>query len=260
MHHNGTASRVDWCRKAGRGILSIPAPITSSHWRSRGAPAAMPLSAESAPAVVQCSVPGLYQGGFCLLYISLFYLVPLLPHQEGMIAQPEFGRPMKIRDAVPLDHSGSHPIRPRGPSWVVEGNPVLFGQQTGDHPTGDLCRGPLEEGREEGVPHRILHNLVGHLYFYGDVLYKGPLLMEGLLQACKCGLRVPTRHPGQVFHWILPAFHLIPKKVILRRLGTHEVPKVAASCHYLESVSPENGLRPRDVPGRHNQDALGWFW
>ena len=69
-----------------------------------------------------------------------------------MIDRPELGRPTKRRDKVPGDHAGRRPIRPRGPSWVGEGNPGLFDQKTGDRPPGDICSGPLKEGHEEDVP------------------------------------------------------------------------------------------------------------
>ena len=48
--------------------------------------------------------------------------------------------------------------------------------------------------------------------------------------------------------------------MVLRLLGTHKSPKVVASCHDLKFEALEEGLCLRDVPGRHNQDALGWLW
>ena len=150
-HHNGKASRVGWCHSAGRGSPSTPAPLTPPHWRSRGAPTAMPLSTESSPAVVHLSStrrPGLSEGGLCLLHMSLSYLVPPLPHQEGMIAWPELRSPLECRDKVPQYHTGRHIIRPRGPSWVREGYLGLFDRHTGDRPTRDLCHGPLKEVHE----------------------------------------------------------------------------------------------------------------
>ena len=82
---------------------------------------------------------------------------------------------------VPSDHVGRRPIRPRGPSLFGEVNPGLFDKNTGDRPPRDLCCGPLEEGRVEDVPQRILHNLEGHPNVQGDVLHEGPLLLKGLL-------------------------------------------------------------------------------
>ena len=62
---------------------------------------------------------------------------------------------------------------------------------------GDLFCGPLKGYREEYVLHCILYHLEGHPHVRGDALHKGPLLMERLLQAWVCGLRVPTFHPIQ---------------------------------------------------------------
>ena len=42
-------------------------------------------------------------------------------------------------------------------------------------------------------------------------------------------------------------------------LPPNESSEVAAPCHDLKPVSPKEGLRPRYVPGRHNQDALVWL-
>ena len=174
---------------------------------------------------------GLSQGVIGLLRMSLLYLIPSLPHQEGMIVQPEYGRPTECRDKVPLDHTGRRPIRPRGPRWVGEGVTGLFDQQTGDSPTGDLCRGPLEEGQEKDFLQRILHNLEGYPCVRGDVLHKGQLLMEVLLQACICGQRVMTRQPGKVGQKIPPAFHLLPKQAFLRHLGPYKSPDFGSLQH-----------------------------
>ena len=64
-----------------------------------------------------------------------------------MVARPEFGRPAERRGKAPRDYAGRHPIRPRGPSWVGEGDPGLFERQNGDRPTRDLRSAPLKEGR-----------------------------------------------------------------------------------------------------------------
>ena len=58
-----------------------------------------------------------------------------------MFARPEFSRPTVRRNEVPRDQAGHFPIRPRGPSWVGEGDPGLFDRQN-----GDLCHSPLKEG------------------------------------------------------------------------------------------------------------------
>ena len=154
-----------------------------------------------------------------------------------MIAQPELVRTSERRNEVPHNHTGRRPIRPHGPGWVGEGNPGLFYRQTSDIHPGDLCRGPLKEGPEEDIPQRILHHLEVYPYVRGDVLHEGPLLLEGLLQSHVCGLRVPTRHPGQCGHRMPPALHLLPQPAVLRLLGTHKSPEVAVSRHNLESVA-----------------------
>ena len=128
--------------------------------------------------------------------MSLSFLLPTLPHQEEMVARPEFGRPAERRDEVPRDHAGRCPIRPRGLCWVREDDTSLFDRQTGDRPPGDLGRGPLKEGREEDLPQLIFYHLEFYPYVQGGALHKGPLLLEGLLQSCVCGLWVPTRHPS----------------------------------------------------------------
>ena len=81
--------------------------------------------------------------------------------------------------------------------------------------------------------------------------------MEVVLQACVCGLRFPTRHPGQGRHQSPPAVHLLPQTAILHCLGPHKAPKVVAYRNYLEAVAPEDRLCQRDVPGIHDQDAHG---
>ena len=70
------------------------------------------------------------------MYLS--YLVPSLLHQEGMIAQPEFGRPTKRHNKVLRDHTERRLIRPCGPSWVAEGNTGLFDQKT-DNLSPGIC-------------------------------------------------------------------------------------------------------------------------
>ena len=97
----------------------------------------------------------------------------------------------------------------------------------------------------------------GHPYVQGDVLHEGPLLMEGIFQAHVCGLRVPTRHHGRGGHQIPPDFHIPPPKLVLRQIRPHEAPDVASARHDMKSISPEEGLRPQEVLGRHDQDALG---
>ena len=73
---------------------------------------------------------------------------------------------------------------------------------------------------------------------------------------CRCRLQ----YPGQGGHRIPPAFHLLPQPAVLRLLGTHEAPKVAAYRHDMKSVCLEESLRPRGVLGRHDQDSLGRLW
>ena len=149
---------------------------------------------------LRCGSLGLFQGGLCLLHMYPSYIAPPLPHQEGMIVRPEFGRFAERHGKVPGDHAGRCPIRPRGPSWVWEGNLDLFDRQTSDRPPGYLCCAHLKEGREEDVLQRIFHHLEGHTNVLGDAFHKGPLLMEELLQAYVCSLRVLMRHPGQGGH------------------------------------------------------------
>ena len=76
--------------------------------------------------------------------MSTLYIFTTLTHKEGMIARPELGCPSERRNEVPHNHTGRRPIRPRGPSWVVEGDPGLFDCKNGDRPPGYLCRGPLK--------------------------------------------------------------------------------------------------------------------
>ena len=94
-----------------------------------------------------------------------------------MVARPELGRPVERPNEVLCDHAGHRSIFPCGPSWVRESDISLFDWQTGDRPLGDLCRGPLKEGREEDIPQHVLYHLEGHPYVQGDALHKGPLLM-----------------------------------------------------------------------------------
>ena len=53
------------------------------------------------------------------------------------------------------------------------------------------------------------------------------------------------------------SFKLGNSTAILRRILPHKAPELSATCHDLESVAPEEGLRPRDVMRRHDQDDLG---
>ena len=108
------------------------------------------------------------------------YLRPPLPHQQGMVARPEFGCPAERHYEVPRDHAGCRPVCPCGTSWVRDGNPGLFDRHTGDLPPGDLRRGPLKEGREEDILQHILYPLKIHPYVRGDAFYEGPL--------CTCSL------------------------------------------------------------------------
>ena len=149
---------------------------------------------------LRCSGPGIPQGGLCLLCMSLPYFIFPFPHQEGMVDRPEFVYPVERRDKVPLDHKVFRPVRLCGPSWVGEGDPGLFDRQTSNRPPRDLRRGPLKEVRDKHVPQRIFYRLKGHPYVWGDALHEGPLLLKGLLQACVCVIRLPTRHPNQGGH------------------------------------------------------------
>ena len=126
--------------------------------------------------------------------------LPPLPHQEGVVARSEFGRPVERHDDVPCDNVGRRLVCPCIPSWVGEGDLGLFDWNTGDCPPGDLRRGPREQIREEGVPQLILYRLKGHSYFRGNMLHKIPLLLKGLLQTRVCCLRMKTFHPSQVGH------------------------------------------------------------
>ena len=87
---------------------------------------------------------GLPQDSLCLLHMSPSYLLPSLPHQEGVVHQPEFGCPVERHNKVPHDHIVRRAIFPCGPSWVVEGDPGLFDCKNGDRPPGYLCRGTLK--------------------------------------------------------------------------------------------------------------------
>ena len=108
--------------------------------------------------------------------MSPTYILPPLSHKEGVVARPEFGRPVERRNEVPRDHAGCRPISPHSPSWVREGNTGLFDRQTGNCSPGDLFHGPLKELWEEDVPHHIRYPLEGNPYVRGNVLYEGPLL------------------------------------------------------------------------------------
>ena len=77
--------------------------------------------------------------------MSLLDILPTLPHQEGMVSQPELRHPAERCDEVSCYDAGRHPVCSRGLSRVVEGNPSVFYRQTGDVPPGDLIRGPLKE-------------------------------------------------------------------------------------------------------------------
>ena len=84
--------------------------------------------------------------------MSPSFLVPPLPHQEGMIKQPELGRPSERRDKVPRDHTRHRPSPPHGPSWIGEGDPGLFDQHNRNWSTRDMCHAPLKEVCEEDAP------------------------------------------------------------------------------------------------------------
>ena len=76
----------------------------------------------------------------------------------------------------------------------------MFVRNNSDFPPRDLIHVSLKEGQEQGVLQLILYRLKVHTYARGDVLHEGTLLLEGLLQAHICGLRVPKRHISQGVH------------------------------------------------------------
>ena len=89
-----------------------------------------------------------------------------------MVPLPELSRPAELCDEVSCFDTGRHLVRSGGLSRVGEGNPYLFGLQTGDRRPGGLVHGPLKEGRKEGVPQLILHRLKCPPYTQGDALQK----------------------------------------------------------------------------------------
>ena len=182
---------------------------------------------------LQCDGSGFSHGDLRLLHVSQEYLFPPLTHQEGMVARPEFGRPAERHDKVPCDHVGRRLICPCGPRWVKEGNPGLFDRQSSDLPNRDIRIGPLKEVREKDVMQRIIYPLECHPYSWDYALHKGPLLLEGLMQACICGLWMLMRHPVQGGHWLPSALHFLPQPTIPRRLLPHDAPKAASPCHNL---------------------------
>ena len=115
--------------------------------------------------------------------------------RTAIIARSELGCPAERHNEVTGDHAGHRPIIPRGPSWFGEGDTCLFDHNTGDRPPGDLCCGPLKEGREEDVLQRILRHLEGHPNVRGEALHENPLLLERILQDRLCGLQVPIAIP-----------------------------------------------------------------
>ena len=203
---------------------------------------------------------GLSQCCICCLRclrVLLSDLLPTLPPHEGMIPRPELSRPAERCNKVACCDTGCRPVRPGGLSRFNEVNPSLLDRYNGDSPPGDMGHSSLEEGQEKCVPHLIFHRLKRHPYTWGDALHKGPLLLEGLLQACVGHLQVPMCHPRQGGHRFPSPRNLLLHPLRLHCLRTNKAPELLALCHDLYPVPPKEGLCPRDVPGRHDQDALG---
>ena len=177
-----------------------------------------------------------------------------------MVSRPELRHPAERCKEVSCYDAGRRPVFSRSLGRVGESHPSMFDRQTGDRPPSDLRHGPLKEGREKFVPQLILHRLKFHPYARGDALQEGPLLLEGLLQDRVCGMRVTTRHPIQGGHQFLSSLNLLPQPPCLLCLCPKESPKATDPCHNLKNVPLKEGVLPRYVPGRHNQDALGWIW
>ena len=98
-----------------------------------------------------------------------------------MIPRPKLSRTAERCDEAFSDDTGRRPVSPGSLSRVRENNPSLLDLQTSDRPPGDLGCNPLQEGPEECVLQIVLHWLKRHPYARDDALYKGPLLLEGLL-------------------------------------------------------------------------------
>ena len=132
--------------------------------------------------------------------------------------------------------AGSRPVFSRGLSMSREVNTSLFNRHTSDCPPGDLRHAPLKEGQEKCVQQHILHCLKLHANLQGDALHKVPLLLEGLLQAHICCLRVSTRHPSQGGHQVPPPLNLTPQQPCLLCLFPDEPPKITDPRHNMKPV------------------------
>ena len=88
-------------------------------------------------------------------------------------------------------------------------------------------------------------------------MHKGPLLFEGILQACVCGLWVLTRHPRHLLDPSCPVLHLISHPLHLWFGIPYISPHVHAPYDNGHALPAEISLRPRDIMPEQDQDTLG---
>ena len=79
------------------------------------------------------------------------------------------------------DNTQGNPVIQGRKSWVRERHPNLFDGELENLPCGYAVHHTPEEGREEGSPKGILNWKKGDPCYRGNILDKGPLLLEGLL-------------------------------------------------------------------------------
>ena len=127
-------------------------------------------------------------------------LIHALSHQEGMISQPKLSHTAEICTEVSCDETESLPVGPSGLIRLGDSYPRPIDWQASDRSHRNLECDPLEEGQEERIAQPIFYGMERCTYVQGDVLHKSLLLLEGILQARVCGMRVLDRHPGHDVH------------------------------------------------------------
>ena len=104
-----------------------------------------------------------------------------LPQEQGVISGPELCHDLESCNQVSCYNTGGHTVIQFVQIGVGERKTHLLECQVGDYLHRDLDGSLMEKGREEGVLKRLLNKTKILPNYWGDMLDKFPLILEGLL-------------------------------------------------------------------------------